>query len=103
MQVTIINSQDILDIDLELINKVSVYIADKFDRDKRRELNIIFVDRKKIRQLNKEYRKKDNETDVLAFSYCADDDSDPFDTDHGFGNVRTELTGMIEAWIKEKK
>jgi len=26
-----------------------------------------------------------------------------FDTDHGFGNVREELTETIEKWIKEKK
>ena len=26
-----------------------------------------------------------------------------FDTDHGFGNVRTELTNTIETWIKDKK
>jgi pimeloyl-ACP methyl ester carboxylesterase len=26
-----------------------------------------------------------------------------FDTDHVFGNVRTELTNIIETWIKDKK
>lgn len=26
-----------------------------------------------------------------------------FDTDHGFGNVKNELTQTIETWIKEKK
>jgi probable rRNA maturation factor len=87
MQVKIINSQDILDIDLGLFKKVSKYIADKFDRDKSRELNIIFVDRQKIRQLNKEYRKKDNETDVLSFPYGENDLFGSVDNKDGFSVI----------------
>lgn len=81
MKVTLINDQDILGIDLKQLKKVSDYIASKFDRDKGKELNIVFTDRHHIRLLNKEYRKKDNETDVLSFSY--DDDAGSFDPGKG--------------------
>ena len=84
MLVTIIDDQDILNIDIELFKRVSGYIADKFDGDKNRELNIIFVNRQKIRQLNKEYRNKDSETDVLSFSYEHPGAPGSFDNEHGF-------------------
>ncbi len=87
MLVTIINDQAILDIDNRLFKKLSGYLADKFDRDKSSELNIIFVDRQKIRQLNKSYRNMDSETDVLSFKYKNGDVTASFDTEHGFSVV----------------
>ncbi len=84
MLVTIIDDQYNLNIDIELLKRVSGYIADKFDRDKNRELNIIFVERQKIRKLNKEYRNKDCETDVLSFSYEQPNTPGLFDNAHGF-------------------
>ena len=69
MKVKLINENNILDIDLSLIKKASQYVGDKFDSDKKKILNIIFVDRLRMKDLNKKYRDRDTETDVLSFAY----------------------------------
>lgn len=74
MKVEIINNQRKVELDLDLIKRVSEYISDKFDKDKKRQLNIIFLDSSDIRELNKKYRNVDRETDVLSFSYVSDDE-----------------------------
>jgi len=58
--------------ELSLIKKLSGYISDKFDNNKSMELNIVFIEKDEIRQLNKKFRNKDNPTDVLSFSYRDD-------------------------------
>ena len=72
MKVTLINNQNKLKLDLDLIKKASIYISDKFDRDQKSELNVVFSDREEIRKLNKKYRNTDKETDILSFSYISD-------------------------------
>jgi len=90
LKVSIINRQNKIKMDLDLLKKVANYVADKFDSDSKTELNIIFVDRDEIRQLNKKYRNKDIPTDVLSFSYnqiVSQEDSrikEAFDREHGF-------------------
>jgi probable rRNA maturation factor len=72
MKVSLINNQNKLKLDLDLIKKVSAYISNKFDRDPKSELSIVFSDSEDIRKLNKKYRNTDKETDVLSFSYISD-------------------------------
>ncbi|MGM0365044.1 MAG: rRNA maturation RNase YbeY [Actinomycetota bacterium] len=74
MKVNVLNQQDDIPLNLELIEQAAAYISDKFDRDRKCEVNIIFVPRRQIRQLNKQYRQKDTETDVLSFSYLSEKD-----------------------------
>ena len=74
MEVTLIDNQDKVKLDPDLIRKVAAYISDKFDRDSKSQLNIIFLDSKEIRKLNKKYRNTDSKTDVLSFSYISDKD-----------------------------
>lgn len=74
MKVTLINNQSKIKLDLDLIREVAAYISDKFDKDLKSELNIVFSDGKEIRKLNKKYRRIDRETDVLSFSYISDKD-----------------------------
>lgn len=74
MKVTLINNQSKIKLDLDLIKEVAAYISDKFDKDLKSELNIVFSDGKEIRKLNKKYRGIDRETDVLSFSYISDKD-----------------------------
>ncbi|MFZ3107191.1 MAG: rRNA maturation RNase YbeY [Candidatus Hydromicrobium sp.] len=74
MKVTLINDQSKIKLDLDLIKEVAAYISDKFDKDLKSELNIVFSDGKEIRKLNKKYRGIDRETDVLSFSYISDKD-----------------------------
>lgn len=93
MKVFVLNRQDKIIIDLNLFKKVASYIAGKFDRDNKTELNVIFTDRNEIRQLNKKYRNKDIPTDVLSFSYnqIVDQKSrkikEAFNREHGFSMV----------------
>ena len=72
MKVILIENQNKIKLDLGLIQKIARYISNKFDKDTKSELNIIFSDKKDIRQLNKKCRKIDKETDVLSFSYISD-------------------------------
>ena len=72
MKVSLINNQNKLKLDLDLIKKVSAYISNKFDRDPKSELIIVFSDSEDIRKLNKKYRNTDKETDVMSFSYISD-------------------------------
>jgi len=72
MKVTLINNQNKLKLDLNLIKETAEYISDKFDKDPKSELNIIFSDREEIKKLNRKYRNIDEETDVLSFSYISD-------------------------------
>lgn len=69
MKVLILNRQEKINIDISLFKRIANYIANKFDKDKNTELNIIFVEKDEIRQLNKKYRNKNTATDVLSFSY----------------------------------
>lgn len=72
MRVILINKQNKIGLDLNLIKKVSVYVSDKFDNNKNMELNIVFVEKDEMRELNKKFRGKDSTTDVLSFSYQGD-------------------------------
>ena len=48
----------------------AVLTALKFEKSKRRgELNVVFLDRRRMRELNQTYLKKDHDTDVIAFRY----------------------------------
>ena len=78
MKVILINNQNKIKLDLGLIEKISIYISNKFDGDKNCELNIIFAEKEEIKRLNKKYRNIDMETDVLSFSYTENGDSDLF-------------------------
>lgn len=72
MKVELINNQKKIKLDLDLLKKTSEYVSDKFDKDAKSQLNIIFSDSREIRKLNKKYRNVDNRTDVLSFSYISD-------------------------------
>lgn len=72
MRVILINRQNKIGLDLNLMKKVSGYISDKFDNNKNMELNIVFIEKDEIKELNKKFRKKNNPTDVLSFSYQGD-------------------------------
>ncbi len=88
MEVTLIDNQDKVELDLDLIKKAAIYISDKFDRDSKSQLNIIFLDGKEIRELNKKYRNTDSETDVLSFSYISDKDKlDPDGESYTIGEI----------------
>jgi probable rRNA maturation factor len=82
MRVILINRQDKIGLDLNLFKKVSGYVSDKFDNNKNTELNIVFIQKDNMKELNKKFREKDNPTDVLSFSYQGD--STEFNAQKGF-------------------
>jgi probable rRNA maturation factor len=69
MKIIILNRQDRIDLNTGLLKKVSAYAANKFDKNRNVELNIVFIDKEEMAVLNKKYRNKDGATDVLSFSY----------------------------------
>jgi len=63
-------------------------------------LNIVFVDNKKIRELNNNYRQIDKETDVLSFHYY--DDFSDLDEDEVAGEVIMSEEKIIFQWKEYK-
>ena len=42
-------------------------MSDYFDKNSNYNINLIFSDKNKVKELNKKYKKKDKDTDVLTF------------------------------------
>lgn len=66
---------DLLDETNELSEKETAYIVELLhfaakmeEIEEGSEVSLTFVDNKKIREINKEYRNKDSETDVISFA-----------------------------------
>lgn len=57
------------------IDKIFKLCSKTIDKKQNWILNIVFVDASSIKNLNKNYRKKDAETDVLSFHYYDDFDT----------------------------
>jgi probable rRNA maturation factor len=53
---------------IELVQSVLQFAAEKEDIEEGSELSVTFVDNKRIREINKEYRQKDTATDVISFA-----------------------------------
>lgn len=68
---TIINFPN-FKIDEKILKKIFKTIEKKVEKIQNWTLNLVFVDWKKIKKLNKTYRKIDKETDVLSFHYFDD-------------------------------
>ena len=67
MEVLITNSQDLLKIDLDLIRSVALEIMKFEGSAENSELSLVFCDDDFIQKLNKDYRGKNEPTDVLSF------------------------------------
>lgn len=53
----------------EIISDISKNINSNIEITQKWILNIIFIDWEEMKNLNKQYRQKDSETDVLSFHY----------------------------------
>jgi probable rRNA maturation factor len=69
MKILLLNKQKKIKLDTVMLKKISMYISEKFDNCSEIQLNIVFVSKKKIRELNSMYRNISGPTDVLSFSY----------------------------------
>jgi probable rRNA maturation factor len=67
-----INNSTTLRIDKKFLTKITEKVL-RSERKSKKDLSIALVNQRKIRELNKKYRKKNRSTDVLVFPY--DDDS----------------------------
>lgn len=70
MDIIIDNRQDILDVNNNLIEIIKKVVENCLNEEKINndaEVSISFVDNEEIRELNKNYRGIDKETDVLSF------------------------------------
>lgn len=63
----IINDTDKEVCELEKLNNYIKYVVGELELD-RCEFNIIIIDNERIREINREYRKIDKETDVISFA-----------------------------------
>ena len=70
-EITVINETNEY-VDTALLNKVADY-ALKSESVDNGVVNIIIVDNKRIKEINKEYRNIDRETDVISFALEDDD------------------------------
>jgi probable rRNA maturation factor len=119
MEVIIINNQNDIEINEAKISMISRFVFEQFEKDKNSELNIAFIGRKEIREINKKYRHADRPTDVLSFSYRSDkdifdfiDDEKEFRKEYGFFTVgeillcpavaRDRLKEYGDGWTLEK-
>lgn len=63
----IINDTDKEVCELEKLNNYIKYVVNELELEKC-EFNIIIIDNERIREINREYRKIDKETDVISFA-----------------------------------
>lgn len=75
----------------------AVLATEKFDKDA--EVSVSFVTNKEIRSLNKAYRNKDAETDVLSFPLTNEDGTQEVNTETGYvllGDVVISLETAVK-------
>ncbi len=82
------------EIDIEEIKKLVDY-ALKYKNLENVEFNIIFVDNETIRNINKEYRKIDKETDVISFA-LEDNEDIKFEFGRLLGDIYISIPKMKE-------
>jgi ssRNA-specific RNase YbeY (16S rRNA maturation enzyme) len=58
MKIIILNRQDRIDLNTGLLKKVASYAANKFDNSRNMELNVVFIGKEEMAELNKKYRNK---------------------------------------------
>ncbi|WP_366924132.1 rRNA maturation RNase YbeY [Metallumcola ferriviriculae] len=61
----------------EVINSVAAGVAAAMSLPIQAEVGVVLVDNAQIKQINKEHRHKDSETDVISFALNDEDDSGP--------------------------
>lgn len=64
----VINDTDKKVEEIDILREYVGYVVKKLELDNC-EFNIIIIDNKRIREINKEYRKIDRETDVISFAF----------------------------------
>lgn len=72
-------------LDISYFEQIAKFVL-KGEKEIKREVSIIFVGKKRIRDLNKKYRKKDYVADVLSFAQ---------DKDFDFIGPETDMLGEV--------
>jgi len=94
MEVIIVNNQSEIELNEDQIKKISDFLFKKLEKEDSSELNVVFIGREEIKEVNNKYRNIDKDTDVLSFSYLEDkkifgfiDDAESFRDEFGFFTV----------------
>lgn len=102
MELIIDNRQEKIDLQDEIINELETVIAEclKFEgKPLNCEVSLSFVDNVEIRELNKDYRGKDNVTDVLSFPLMERYN----DVNEGFPILLGDIVISLEMALKQSK
>lgn len=83
MKIAVTNLNPRLRLNTNFIKKLTKKILGHIKKASNVEIEVVFLDDRVIRRLNKAYRKKDRPTDVLSFNMGAKD----FRSDRIFGEV----------------
>lgn len=98
-------TKPLFEIDEKIINKIFDLVDFEIEKKQTWILNIVFVSEEEIKELNKNYREKDNVTDVLSFHYY-EDFSILQSTDIAWELIFCEekiKSQAIEYWLWEEK
>lgn len=102
MEIILENRQDKINLEDELIDKLNDIIIEclhyeGYDDDY--DVSLSFVDNKEIREINREFRGIDKETDVLSFPLLTDE----FDVDLGevsLGDIVVSMEKALEQSVE---
>ena len=94
MEDYIINTTEHEDIDFNELDKV-IKFACKHLKVNNPMLNIVIVDKKRIQEINREYRNKDAVTDVISFAFEEVDDVE-YDNIRFLGEIYTCYDRCVE-------
>lgn len=91
------------EIDQNILDIISTNIESVINKTQKWNLNIIFVEKKEIKNLNKNYRWIDKETDVLSFHYFDNfEELDENDTAWEIVMLEEKIkTQWVEYWLWE--
>mgnify|MGYP002627277414 CR=1 FL=1 len=67
MEVLISDEQKIINIDIDLVKEIAIEIMNSEGSPENSQLSMVFCDDEAIKELNNEYRGKNEPTDVLSF------------------------------------
>lgn len=67
MEVLISDEQELIDVDMDFIRSVALEIMSFIGSPENAQLSMVFCDDEAIKELNKQYRDKNEATDVLSF------------------------------------
>lgn len=96
MQVELYDDKELLDASQEkLILDILQYSGERLEIEDSAEMSVTLVDNDEIQTINKEYRGKDQPTDVISFAIEDEAEEDVFDLDLSQFDIPRQLGDII--------